>query len=174
MVVQELFIQFFVAVLKILGAIVLSIGALYTGIKMLDSLTQGIDEWKEIKKGNLAVGILYTAVIVSLIVLIAPRIDQFVSFIQPALPLQTTVVLLLLAFLNYLLDLLLSIVIIYLTINLINKLTVDLDEMMELKKGNVAVALIMSAILLSVAFVSRFSLDYTFNIINALESLILG
>ena len=56
--VQELFISLVVVVLKVLSALVLSANALYSGMGILDRLTSGIDEWKEIKKGNAAIAIL--------------------------------------------------------------------------------------------------------------------
>ncbi len=169
---EMVLLQFFVAVLKILAAIILSVGAIYSGIGIFDRMTRGIDEWKELRKGNVAIGILFAAVILSMMLLISPRIEQFVFYLQPSLPAQTAAIMLAFTFLNYLLDVFLSLLIIYLTINLFDRLTVDLDEMDALKKGNVAVALMMAAVLLGVALAARVPLDYTFQAISALEALI--
>jgi uncharacterized membrane protein YjfL (UPF0719 family) len=169
---EMVLIQFFVAVLKLLAAIVLSVGAIYSGIGIFDRMTRGIDEWKELRKGNAAVGILFAAVIISMMLLVSPRIEQFVFYIQPFLPVQTTLLMLAFTFINYLLDVLLSLFIIYLTLNLFDRLTVGLDEMEALKKGNVAVALMIAALLLGVVLAVRVPLDYTFQVVSALEALI--
>jgi len=169
---NELLILLGIALARLIASIILSLGALYTGIKVLDRLTAGIDEWKEIKKGNVAVGIFYATVVLSLILLMEPRIAEFANWIQATLPWQTTLYMLALSLINYLLDLALSVLIIYLSINLIDKLTVDLNEMEALKKGNIAVALILSVMVLGVALVARYPLDWTFLVMKALEGFI--
>lgn len=166
--VQQIFIQFLVFVVQLVAAIVLSAGALYTGIGMLDRLTPGIDEWKQIKKGNLAVGIFYATVMFSLILLVAPLIGDFIGYLM--LPLQPYA--LLMTFINYLLGLLAATVIIFLTIHVIDRLTIDLDEMEQLEKGNLAIALIMSVALLSVVYVTSFPFESAFDMLKSMESLV--
>ncbi len=175
----DILLAFILAVLRILAAIVLSAGALYTGIGLLDRLTAGIDEWKEIKKGNLAVGLFYAAVMVALIILTAPRISEFVGYIN----LQKNIfgdllwgqmlLFLVFSFINYLIALFAAVDIVFLTIHIVDRLTHDLDEMKELQKGNTAVSLIMSVVLLAVAFMAAFPLETLFTTIRHLESLLL-
>ncbi|MBU0591648.1 DUF350 domain-containing protein [Candidatus Micrarchaeota archaeon] len=156
-------VQIIMALVQIFIAIVLSAGALYTGISMLDRLTPNIDEWKEIKKGNLAVGVFYTAVMVSLIILVAPSISDLLGYL--VMPLQ--VVALLLSFLNYIITLIIGIVVIYFSIHVVDKLTYDLDEMEQLKKGNVAIALIMSAAVLAITYTVTFPLLYLLTLLKS-------
>ena len=165
---QQIAIGFIVFVVQLIVAIVLSAGTLYTGIGLLDRLTPGIDEWKQIKKGNLAVGIFYATAMFSLIILVAPLIEEFISYL--VLPLQPYA--LLMTFINYLLALLAGTVIIFLTINVIDRLTHDLEEMEQLEKGNVAVALIMSVVLLSVVYIASFPLESAFDSLRCMESLV--
>lgn len=162
---NEIAVQLLAAALKLVSAIVLPAGALYTGIGVLDRLTAGIDEWKEIKKGNVAVGILYATVMLSMIMLIGPRIEDFITLITPS-PVLT---LLCFAFVNYLIGLVFAIVVVYLAINVMGRLTTDLEEMAELRKGNVAVALIMSALLLAVVLVSTIPAEHFFTLIKSWE-----
>ncbi len=166
----ELLIDFILASVRILAAIILSAGAMYTGISMLNRLTSGIDEWKLIKKGNVAVGLFYTTAIFSIMLFVAPRISEFIIYIQDVLPIEVTILNLVVLFVNYVLSLILGTVIIFLTIHIIDRLTSDLDEMAELEKGNVAVALIMSVVLVSVVFASIVPAESIFSIIKSLES----
>ncbi len=166
----ELLIDFILAFVRILTAIVLSASALYTGISMLNRLTSGIDEWKLIKKGNVAVGLFYTTAMFSLMIFVAPRISELIVYIQDVLPIEITILNLIILFVNYVLSLILGIVIIFLTIHVIDRLTSDLDEMAELERGNVAVALIMSVVLVSVVLASSVPAESVFSMIKSLES----
>ncbi len=174
--VQELFIGFAIAALRILAAIGLSAGAIYTGIGLFDRLTSGIDEWNEMKKGNVAIGIVLVSIMASMLLLMEQRIGELVFAIQPANPaLPWSVVALILCFtlLNYLLGLLAAVVLIFLTINIVDRITHDLDEFAELKKGNAAVALVLAAAILLVVFAARPSLESAFTMLINLESTLL-
>ncbi len=170
--VQEILIGFLLAGLKILFAIILSAGALYSGISMLDRLTPGIDEWKLIKKGNLAVGLFYAAVMFAVMLFTGPRVLEFTMYLQTVLPIELTAYALFVSFINYLLSLLLGIFVIFLTIHVIDRLTHDLDEFAELEKGNVAVGLIMSVVLIAVVISVTTPFESLFGIIKSLESIL--
>jgi uncharacterized membrane protein YjfL (UPF0719 family) len=170
--VQEILIGFILAVLRILSAIVLSAGALYSGISMLDRLTPGIDEWKLIKKGNLAVGLLYATVMLAIMLFTGPRVLDFTMYIQAALPIELTAYALFISFINYLLALLLGTFVIFLTIHIVDRLTHDLDEFAELEKGNVAVALIMSVVLIAVVIAVTSPFESLFGMIKSVESIL--
>lgn len=171
--VQELIIEFVFAVARLLAAIVLSAGALYTGMDLLDRLTSGIEEWKEIKKGNVAAGIIFVAVMVSMVLLMEERITDFVGLIQGGFPVGLTIKMLALAFINYVLGLLVSIAAIFLSIHTIDRITSDVDEFAELKKGNVAVALIFAAAVVLIAFIARYPVESAFDNLIRMESVLL-
>lgn len=162
--VKEFLVQLFFDILKVFASMLLSVFALYQGMKLLDRLTIGIEEWEEIKKGNIAVGMLYAAVILSIVMLSSTTIEQFVFFLSPSSNIARSLILLMLSLLLYVLNLLASIIIIYLTFTLVDKLTVDVEEIKELKKGNVAVALILSIIIIAVAFIVRTPLSDVFSL----------
>ena len=165
----EILIDIVFACIGIIIAMVLSAGALYSGIGILDNMTKGIDEWKLIKKGNVAVGVLYATVMASMIILIAPRILDIMFALSISMDLVPFLITLAVALFNYVLGLLISLGIIFLSINVIDKLTSDLEEFKELAKGNVAVALIMSIALLSIVYVVGGSMELLFGIIKSLE-----
>lgn len=162
-----------VSVVKIIAAMALSAGALYSGISLFDRLTPGLDEWKEIKKGNSAVAVLLSSLMLSIIILASARIGDLVFYIQADLPLLLSVKLLALMFINYLLGLLAAVTIAFITVNLIDRITPDLEELAELKKGNIAVAIILSVSLILVALGASGPLEILFNLIKSLESVIL-
>jgi len=162
---QEIAVQLLADVLKGLSAMVLTAGGLYTGIGVLDRLTAGIEEWKEIQKGNLAVGLFYAAVMLSLVLLIGPRVQEFMILVQP----NASLPLLAFAFVNYLVGLAAAIAVIYFSIHLLNYLTTDLDETAALKKGNVAVSLIMSVVVLAMASATSLAIEAFFITLKSLE-----
>ena len=165
----DILVELFVHLARILAGIVLSAGALYTGIGLLDSLTQGIDEWKQIKKGNSAVALFYAAVMISIILLTGPRIMDFLYSITLCGDALLLLVKLLFALFNYLLGLGVAVLAIFLTIHIIDYLTADLEEMKELQKGNVAIALIMSVVLFSVSFMLQAPIESLFSTIKSME-----
>ncbi|MCI0504173.1 DUF350 domain-containing protein [Candidatus Micrarchaeota archaeon] len=171
--VQELFIGFLIAALRIVAAIGFSAGALYTGIGLFDRLTAGIEEWKEIKKGNAAIGLLFVSVMAAMALLMEQRILDLVYAIQPESPAaswQTVLLVLAFTFLNYLLGLLASVVVIFLTFNIADRITPDLDEFAELKKANMAVALILAAALILVVLAVRQPFESGFDLLISVES----
>ena len=171
--IQSIILDLMVAFVKIVAALVLSANAAYVSMTLLDRITSQIDEWKEIKKGNAAVGILYAAVIFSLLIMVEPQISEFVGAIQLGLPAQLLVGTLAFALANYIVAVLIGVILIYLSLHVIDYLTPDLMELNELKKGNVAVALIMAAVLVVISFSMHSPFESVFNIIKSLESLLL-
>lgn len=170
---QELFIGFAIGALRIVASIALSAGAIYTGIGLFDRMTAGLEEWKEMKKGNLAIGILLVSVISSMMLLMEPRILDLVFAIQaesPAVLWHTVILVLAFTFLNYLIGLVSSVVLLFLALNIVDRITPDLDEMAELKKGNVAVALLLGAALLLISLVARQPIDSAFDLLISVES----
>lgn len=170
---QELFIALAVAALKIISALALSATALYTGMGLLDRLTHGIEEWKEIRKGNAAIGILLVSVMSSILLLVEPMIGDFVYSVRADLPFAFVGTLALISLINYVLALLGATMIIFLTINVIDRITMDVEEFKELKKGNVAVALVFAFSLLLITFALRQPFESLFDMLKSVESALL-
>ena len=53
-----------IAVAQLVLGLLLAMASVYLGIRMFDKLTEGIDEMKELQKGNVAVGILLSSVVI--------------------------------------------------------------------------------------------------------------
>ncbi|MCX6686689.1 MAG: DUF350 domain-containing protein [Methanoregula sp.] len=58
------------ALVQLILGIVLSIAAIYLALNILDKLTKGVDEFEEIKKGNVAVALEMAGVIIAVAVII--------------------------------------------------------------------------------------------------------
>lgn len=59
-----------VSIVQLLLGIVLAVGAIYLALYILDKLTKGVEEFEEIKKGNVAVALEMGGVIIAVAVII--------------------------------------------------------------------------------------------------------
>lgn len=141
-----------IALGQLILGLLLAMGSVYIGLRLLDKLTKGIDEMEELKKGNVAVGILMAAVIFSIATVVQSGVAGLTRVVAgktgPALLIAVSV-----GIIQLLIGIVIAVVAIYIAINVLDKITVEIDEMSELKKGNVAVAILMAGVLLAVSFV---------------------
>lgn len=138
---------------KLLSSVVLAVGSIYIGLKAFDKLTAGIDELSEIRKGNAAVGIFFFSILLSIAILIRPGVAEFASGVEPGYSLQLMAVLALINITKLAFSLMVAIIAVFCAFSLLDRLTRNMDEVHELKKGNVAVALLIAGLLLSVSFI---------------------
>jgi len=59
-----------VAIVQLILGIVLAVGAIYLALNILDKLTKGVEEFEELKKGNVAVALEMAGVIIAVAVII--------------------------------------------------------------------------------------------------------
>jgi uncharacterized membrane protein YjfL (UPF0719 family) len=59
-----------VAFVQLILGIVLAIAAIYLALNILDKLTKGVEEFEELKKGNVAVALEMAGVIIAVAVII--------------------------------------------------------------------------------------------------------
>jgi uncharacterized membrane protein YjfL (UPF0719 family) len=146
-----------VGIVQLVIAIVFSVVALYTGFAVLSKITQGIDEEKELVKGNAAVGIIVAAVFIAIAVVVQSGVSGISVGINKALSVGILSVDGMLAVgvavLQLLLGIALAVVSIYLALNILDKLTKGIEEFEEIRKGNVAVALEMAGVIIAVAVI---------------------
>ena len=151
--------QLLMVLLQFVIGLLLSIGSVYIGLKMFDKLTEGIDEWKEIQKGNVAVGIVMTAVIISIALVIKSGVLQLTSNLTFSGSITELGFGFVIGLFNLLIGLGASVLAIYVAIKILDRITVNINEMKEIQKGNVAVALVIAGVLLAVSFVISASVD---------------
>ncbi|MFA5106443.1 MAG: DUF350 domain-containing protein [Candidatus Micrarchaeia archaeon] len=139
--------------LQLVLGLVVAMFSIYMGMRLFDRVTKGINEMKELKKGNVAVGILLGAVIISIANVVQSGVSAVTGSITAGMGAGALVVALGIGILNLLIGLAAAVVSIYLAMSILDKITVELDEWKEIAKGNVAVAIMMAAVLFAVSFV---------------------
>ena len=131
------------AFVRLLVAIVFAIVGLYIASWVLGRLSKEVDEWKEIERGNNAVAIYVAGIFISVAIIVGPGvIGLFRSFDL----LGMTV-----GFLQLVLALALAVTMQYVGLSVFGRLTKELDEWGELKKGNAAIGIVMAAIVISIS-----------------------
>ena len=147
-----------VALLQLFVGFAFSASAVYIGIALLDRLTKGLGGWSKIKKGNIAVGILYAAVVFAIVWMVEPSITSTVLSIN--ITASNVMFLFAANVLILVIALLIAVLSIYILLRIIDAITVDVNELKEISKGNVAVALITASALLAVSFVVRTAIEF--------------
>ncbi|VVB54165.1 Uncharacterised protein [uncultured archaeon] len=146
-----------VGIIQLVIAIILAVVALYIGFSVLGKITKGIDEEKEIAKGNTAVGILVASVFIAIGIVVQSGVSGISLGISQAMKAgllsPVGIAIIVVSIVQLILGIVLAIVAIYLAFNILDKLTKGIDEFAELKKGNVAVALEMAGVIITVAII---------------------
>jgi uncharacterized membrane protein YjfL (UPF0719 family) len=144
-------INAFVGIIQLLVAIILAVIALYIGFSVLSRITKGIDEEKELLKGNAAVGIIIASVFFAIAIVVQSGVAGVSIGISKALAGDFLV--LGVAALQLVLGILLAIAAIYISLNVLDRLTRGIEEFEEIRKGNIAVALMMAGVIVSTAVI---------------------
>lgn len=153
--VSEASVGLLVAVLKIVIAFAVGIGAVVFGFRILDRFTKGIDEIKELKAGNLAVGILFGAVILAYTNVIGSGLDQLTNGVVTAgVPFTARLLYLLGGIINLGLAVTVASLTIRFAIFAFGKIMGGVDPMAELQKRNVAVAFLLAGIVFGLSQVT--------------------
>jgi len=146
-----------VGIIQLIIAIILAVVALYIGFSVLNKITKGMDEEKELAKGNVAVGIVVAAVFFAIAIVVQSGVAGVSAGVGSALAsgLGSTDALIAIggAILQLVLGIILAVASIYLALRVLDKMTKGVEEFEELKKGNVAVALEMAGVIVAVALI---------------------
>jgi len=133
------------AIVRLVFAIVFAVVAIYMASSVLGLLTKQFKEWDEIKKGNVAVAIYMAGIFISIATIIGPGVT--------GLFVRLDLLAIVWGFVQLIIALALAVTAQFVGLSILNRLTKDVDEWMELKKGNVAVALVMAAVVIAIAAV---------------------
>lgn len=147
-----------VGIIQLVIAIILAVVALYIGFSVLGKITKGIEEEKELAKGNAAVGILVASVFIAIGIVVQSGVAGVSKGLSAALNAGDLLSLqgilpIVLAIFQLILGIVLAIAAIYLALNVLDRLTKGIEEFEELKKGNVAVALEMAGVIITTAII---------------------
>jgi uncharacterized membrane protein YjfL (UPF0719 family) len=146
-----------VGIIQLIIAIILAVAALYIGFSVLNKITKGIDEEKELAKGNVAVGIVVAAVFFAIAIVVQSGVAGVSvgvgSALSSGLGSMDAYIAIGVAILQLILGIVLAIASIYLALKVLDRMTKGVEEFEELKKGNVAVALEMAGVIVAVALI---------------------
>ena len=140
-----------IGITQLVIGIVLAVVSLYIGFAMLGKMTKNIDEEKEIAKGNVAVGILTASIFVSISIVVQSGVVGISLGLRNAI--AGDIYSLIASVVQLILGLILAVAVIYLALNIFDKLTKEIDEFKEIEKGNVAVAIEMAGVIIAVAII---------------------
>jgi uncharacterized membrane protein YjfL (UPF0719 family) len=129
----------------------------FLGVWLFERATRDIDEWAELRQGNLAVGVVMAAMVVAVGIIVRPALQDplIAADVGSSRPLYE----LLANAIGLLVALLLAVVSVGLAVWLFTRLTADLDEWAALADGNQAVAVLMAGVVLAVALLTATAVE---------------
>ncbi len=133
------------AFVRLILGIVFAVVALYLASSVLGKITGDLDEWDEISKGNNAVAILMAGIFISVATIVAPGIS--------GLFMKWDILAIIIGFVQLLISLSLAMAMQYVALSVMSRLTTQIDDFAELKKGNIAVGIVMASVVIAVATV---------------------
>ncbi len=141
-----------IAVVALVLAIVLAMYAVNVGIKMFDRWTKGIDEWAELKRGNVAVAILLAAVILAIANVISGGVAGLVNSMDPSgRSFWGLTLAVIIGLVNLLVALAIATFTVSFALRVFDRATKGIDEVQEIARGNVAVAIVTGGVLIAVS-----------------------
>ncbi len=142
-----------VAVVTLVLSLFLAMWAIRVAVGMFGRWTRGLDQHEEIKKGNLAVGILMASVVFAIANVVGAGVGALTEAIKPFDLSITYAVGVTVGVVNLVVSLVVATFAVSMAFKLLDKTTKDLDEIAEVKKGNMAVAVFMAGVMISVSFI---------------------
>ena len=148
----------FLSVLQLVVAVLLAAITAYLGVFLFEKATADIDEWEELRKGNVAVGVVLGAIVLSVALILRPAMST--SAINWDVGTQSyPYYALLIEVVQLAVGLVLAVACIAFALWLFARLTRDVDELEELKKGNMAVAALLAGVTVAVALLVSTAID---------------
>ncbi len=154
---MELFVKLLVWLIQLVIGLVIAMGSIYMAIRMLNTLTRGIDEEEELKKGNAAVGIMMLGVIIATALVVSSGVVGLTQAVTgvTGVNLMDYIVAIIFGLIQLAAGVGFAVISIFLAFNIWDRITTKIDEKAELLRGNVAVGIVMAGIFIAVALVVR-------------------
>lgn len=158
--------QLLLALAQLAIAIILSAIAAYLAFYLFQWFTRNLDEWEELRQGNPAVGIVLGAIVVSVAIVLRPALSVNTGLwdIGRALYVRVLVV----EALQLAVGLVLAVITLALALFLFAALTRGIDEVEELKKGNLAIAGLLAGVVISVALMVSQAIAQIMSLVSSL------
>ncbi len=130
----------------------------FLSIWLFDKTTRNIDEWNELRKGNVAVGVVLASLIVGVGIILRPGLAPAALNLDVG-PGNAVVIRLAVQLIQILIGLLLSVVSIGTALWIFTRLTGSIDEWAEIGRGNVAIAIVLAGVVIATALIVSTALD---------------
>jgi uncharacterized membrane protein YjfL (UPF0719 family) len=140
--------QYFLSLAQLAVAIVLSAIAAYLAFYLFQWFTRDLDEWEELRRGNAAVGVVLGAIIVAVAIVLRPALNVATAAWDVGSDLFFRA--LLAEALQLAVGLVLAVITLALALYLFAALTRGIDEVTELRNGNLAIAGLLAGVVLGV------------------------
>jgi len=153
------------AIYEVLLSFVFSLITVYFSIKLINKVFLKIDVLSMIREGNVSIAVFEGALIVSTLLLvqksILPSVDALRTMVLANQGFSWTMlgISLMYFMLFYVISLAFSFLLIILTFYIFIKSTIEIDEVAEIKKNNLAVAVLISLVIISTTLFIRPSLE---------------
>lgn len=142
--------ELYLAMLKLIINLIFGLVVLFTSIRVFDALTRDIDEMGEIKKKNYSVGLLLGTIIVSISLMIA---EVFKDSLIPS-DMNEFVISTFYDLIRFMFSLIAGVIIIFIAYTVFKYLNVKrFNTVVELKNGNIAVAIVLSAYIIALSLI---------------------
>jgi uncharacterized membrane protein YjfL (UPF0719 family) len=146
-----------IGLFQLLCSIALAVLALYIGFAVFNRITPDIDEIRELARGNAAIGILVAAIFLGVGLVVQSGIQGIVIGIGKAsvdgIFTLEGITDILLTVLQLVLGVVLAIGGIYLSLRLYGRLTGEKEEFAAIRNGNIAAAIVLAGMILSIAVI---------------------
>ena len=147
-------------------ALVLSAVGAYLAFYMFQWFTHKVDEWEELRQGNPAVGIVLGASVVAVSIMLRPALAVSTDFWDAGRDLYFRV--LLAEALQVAVGLVLAVITLALALYLFASLTRGIDEVEELKRGNLAIAGLLAGVVIGVGLMASQAVGQIMTLVSSI------
>ncbi len=155
-------------IVQIFLSLLIAVTLVFLSSKIFRKLISGINETEELKKNNVAVAILNGSIVLALILVVKKSIESAITIFGNTLRnpdsvlssyLKTAAIMLG----HILLGGIIAFSAIYVALQIFIWLTMDLDELKEIKEGNTAVGILLGIIIVAMALLLQPGVDTILN-----------
>lgn len=152
---------------QLVVAILLAVLASYLAVTLFEWTTRGINEWDQLLKGNVSVGMVLGAIAIAVAIILRPATQVSITTAWDVGGNMVPVYALLTEAIQILIGIVLAVVAIWLSLGIFSQLTGQIDELEELKKDNRGVATLLVGVILAVALLAASAVESLARVISA-------
>lgn len=147
-----------VSLFEFIFTVLLAVGVVYVNYQVYGKVNIDYDEEEELKKGNLAIAVLLASIMFASSMIVMKSIYPVVSLMRLYMtsPLDNELSLwqlIVYGLAHLVMSFVLAVLTISFSLRLYGKLTVNIQEGQELKRGNVAIGIVLSSVVLIVSMI---------------------